>query len=151
MAWQAAVAWGIWNDSTEGIARIAPANLAGNVALWGIDQRPIDWLAIVVAASSRLSGCPTATFAGLKVKSAMVSVTPAALDPAAAVTGAGAGLAPDGEEPQAARRTVIAAATTRRFMATFVLEVRESGWPDRRHPRALQYVPGHAFRRPWPP
>ena len=32
---------------TEGLARIAPANLAGNVALWGIDQRPIDWLAIV--------------------------------------------------------------------------------------------------------
>ncbi len=50
VAWQAAVAWGIWNDETEGIARIAPANLAGNVALWGIDQRPIDWLAIVATA-----------------------------------------------------------------------------------------------------
>ncbi|MET0911092.1 MAG: hypothetical protein ABWZ99_16620 [Ilumatobacteraceae bacterium] len=50
VAWQAAVAWGIWNDETEGIARIGPANLAGNVALWGIDQRPIDWLAIVIAA-----------------------------------------------------------------------------------------------------
>ena len=47
VAWQAAVAWGIWNDTTEGLARIAPANLAGSVALWGIDQRPIDWLAIV--------------------------------------------------------------------------------------------------------
>ncbi len=47
IAWQGAVAWGIWNDSTEGLARIAPANLAGNVALWGIDQRPIDWVAIV--------------------------------------------------------------------------------------------------------
>ena len=49
VAWQAAVAWGIWNDTTEGLARIAPANLAGSVALWGIDQRPIDWLAIVAA------------------------------------------------------------------------------------------------------
>ena len=49
VAWQAAVAWGIWNDTTEGLARIAPANLAGNVALWGIDQRPIDVLAIVAA------------------------------------------------------------------------------------------------------
>ena len=40
VAWQAAVAWGIWNDTTEGAARLAPANLAGNIALWGIDQRP---------------------------------------------------------------------------------------------------------------
>jgi hypothetical protein len=50
VAWQAAVAWGIWNETSEGIARIAPANLAGSVALWGIDQRPVDWLAIVATA-----------------------------------------------------------------------------------------------------
>ncbi len=47
IAWQAAVAWGIWNDSTTGVERVAPANLAGNIALWGIDQRPLDALAIV--------------------------------------------------------------------------------------------------------
>ena len=61
IAWQAAVAWGIWNDSTTGIARVAPANLAGNIALWGIDQRPLDALAIVatlavVAAGLALGG-----------------------------------------------------------------------------------------------
>ncbi len=49
LAWQAAVAWGIWNDSATGLARVAPGNLAGNIALWGIDQRPLDVLAIVFA------------------------------------------------------------------------------------------------------
>ncbi|MET0662946.1 MAG: hypothetical protein ABWZ42_07435 [Ilumatobacteraceae bacterium] len=47
IAWQAAVAWAIWNDSATGLQRVAPANLAGNIALWGIDQRPLDALAIV--------------------------------------------------------------------------------------------------------
>ena len=47
IAWQAAVAWAIWNDSATGLERVAPANLAGNIALWGIDQRPLDALAIV--------------------------------------------------------------------------------------------------------
>jgi hypothetical protein len=49
LAWQATVAWGIWNDETTGIARVAPGNLAGRLALWGIDQRPIDAIAIAVA------------------------------------------------------------------------------------------------------
>ncbi len=49
LAWQAAVAWGIWNDTASGLARIAPGNLAGRLALWGISQRPIDVIAIVVA------------------------------------------------------------------------------------------------------
>lgn len=49
LAWQAAVAWGIWNDSTTGLARVGPGNLAGRLALWGISQRPIDVIAIVAA------------------------------------------------------------------------------------------------------
>ncbi len=49
VAWQAFVAWGIWNDSTDGLARIGPGNLAGRLALWGISQRGIDVIAIVVA------------------------------------------------------------------------------------------------------
>lgn len=49
VAWQGLVAWGIWNDSTEGIARVGPGNLGGRLALWGIDQRPIDVIPIVVA------------------------------------------------------------------------------------------------------
>jgi len=49
LAWQGAVAWGIWNDETTGLARIAPGNLAGRLALWGISQRPIDVIAIVIA------------------------------------------------------------------------------------------------------
>ena len=49
IAWQAAVAWGIWNDETTGLARVAPGNLAGRLALWGISQRAIDVIAIAVA------------------------------------------------------------------------------------------------------
>ena len=49
VAWQAVVAWGIWNDRTDGLARIGPGNLAGRLALWGISQRGIDVIAIVVA------------------------------------------------------------------------------------------------------
>ncbi len=49
LAWQGAVAWGIWNDTTTGLARIAPGNLAGRLSLWGISQRPLDVIAIVVA------------------------------------------------------------------------------------------------------
>ena len=49
LAWQGAVAWGIWNDDTTGLARVAPGNLAGRLALWGISQRSIDVIAIVVA------------------------------------------------------------------------------------------------------
>jgi hypothetical protein len=49
LAWQGAVAWGIWNDETTGFARLAPGNLAGRLALWGISQRPVDVIAIVIA------------------------------------------------------------------------------------------------------
>ena len=49
VTWQSLVAWGIWNDSTEGLARVAPGNLAGRLALWGISQRPVDVVPIVVA------------------------------------------------------------------------------------------------------
>ena len=49
LVWQGAVAWGIWNDETTGLARVAPGNLAGRLALWGISQRGIDVIAIVVA------------------------------------------------------------------------------------------------------
>jgi hypothetical protein len=49
VAWQAAVAWGVWNDSTDGLARVGPGNLAGRLALWGISQRGIDVIAVVIA------------------------------------------------------------------------------------------------------
>ena len=50
VAWQGLVAWGVWNDSTEGLARVGPGNLAGRLALWGISQRGLDVLAIAIAA-----------------------------------------------------------------------------------------------------
>ena len=49
LAWQAAVAWRIWNDDDSGLTSFAPGNLAGRLALWGISQRPIDIIAIVIA------------------------------------------------------------------------------------------------------
>jgi hypothetical protein len=49
IVWQGLVAWAIWTDSADGLARVAPGNLAGRLALWGIDQRGIDVIAIVVA------------------------------------------------------------------------------------------------------
>jgi hypothetical protein len=49
LVWQSAVAWGIWNDETTGLARVAPGNLAGRLALWGISQRPVDVVAIALA------------------------------------------------------------------------------------------------------
>jgi len=49
VAWQGLVAWGIWNDSAEGLARVGPGNLAGRLALWGISQRPLDIVPIIVA------------------------------------------------------------------------------------------------------
>ncbi len=49
VAWQGLVAWGVWNDSTEGLARVGPGNLAGRLALWGISQRGLDVLAIAIA------------------------------------------------------------------------------------------------------
>ncbi len=49
IAWQALVVWGVWNETATGLARVGPGNLAGRLALWGISQRGIDVIAIVVA------------------------------------------------------------------------------------------------------
>lgn len=48
LAWQSAVAWGIWTGESTGLQRVGPGNLAGRIAFWGISQRPIDTIAIVV-------------------------------------------------------------------------------------------------------
>jgi hypothetical protein len=48
LVWQVAVAWGIWNDTTTGLARVAPGNLAGRLALWGISQRAVDVVPIAI-------------------------------------------------------------------------------------------------------
>lgn len=48
LVWQSAVAWGIWNGESTGLQRVGPGNLAGRIAFWGISQRPIDIVAIVV-------------------------------------------------------------------------------------------------------
>lgn len=49
VAWQSAVAYGVWNEDVEGLARVGPGNLAGRFALWGVNQRPIDLIAVGVA------------------------------------------------------------------------------------------------------
>ena len=49
VAWQGLVAWGLWNERTDGLARVGPGNLAGRLALWGISQRGIDLIAVIVA------------------------------------------------------------------------------------------------------
>ncbi|HSL73909.1 MAG TPA: hypothetical protein VK853_05565 [Ilumatobacteraceae bacterium] len=49
VGWQALVAWGIWNERTEGLARLGPGNLVGRLALWGISQRAIDLVAVAIA------------------------------------------------------------------------------------------------------
>ena len=49
LGWQSAVAWAIWNGEATGLARIAPGNLAGRLALWGVSQRAVDVVAIVIA------------------------------------------------------------------------------------------------------
>jgi hypothetical protein len=49
LAWQSAVAWGIWTGEATGIARIGPANLDGSVLFWGIRQRGIDVIALGLA------------------------------------------------------------------------------------------------------
>jgi hypothetical protein len=47
IAWQAAAVWAVWNDGWSGDP--GPANVAGSIAFWGIRQRPLDVVAIVVA------------------------------------------------------------------------------------------------------
>jgi hypothetical protein len=49
VAWQASAAWDAWSDSSTGLAGLGPGTLAGHLALWGIEQRPIDIVAVAVA------------------------------------------------------------------------------------------------------
>ncbi len=61
IAWQSAAAWATWSGSASGVARIGPANLDGSLALWGVRQRGIDIVPIVltllmVAAAFALGG-----------------------------------------------------------------------------------------------
>jgi len=60
LAWQGVAAWRLWNDeitdaattSTDGGASIAgPADLHGRIALWGVEQHPVDALAIAGTAA----------------------------------------------------------------------------------------------------
>ena len=51
LAWQARVAWLIWDGSPTGWQRIGPGNLVGSVLFWGIRQRGIDAVAIVAVAA----------------------------------------------------------------------------------------------------
>ena len=51
VAWQALVAWRIWDGDATGWERIGPGNLAGSILFWGIRQRGIDLLAIGAAVS----------------------------------------------------------------------------------------------------
>jgi len=60
LVWQGAVAWGIWHDETTGWQRVAPGNLAGRLALWGVDQRPVDVIAIVIAVAMTGRRCSRA-------------------------------------------------------------------------------------------
>jgi len=51
VAWQAAVAWTIWQDTGSGVMRIGPMNLVGSLAFWGVRQRGLDLVAIATAAA----------------------------------------------------------------------------------------------------
>jgi len=48
VGWQGLAAWGASTDELTGAARIGPGNLAGRLALWGVDQRPIDLVSVAV-------------------------------------------------------------------------------------------------------
>lgn len=49
VGWQCAAAWVTWSEPTNTALRPGPTNLAGSLAFWGIRQRGIDVVAIVVA------------------------------------------------------------------------------------------------------
>jgi len=58
LVWQCAGAWWVWNEEFSsrsgelGTAPVVgPADLVGRIALWGIEQRPVDWVAVVVTAA----------------------------------------------------------------------------------------------------
>ncbi len=46
--WQTVAVWSVWNDAEPAALRAGPGNLIGSVALWGIRQRGIDIVAVVV-------------------------------------------------------------------------------------------------------
>ncbi|MDX2380436.1 MAG: hypothetical protein QNM02_11845 [Acidimicrobiia bacterium] len=48
VVWQTAAVWAVWNDGSERIAESGPANLLGGIALWGIRQRPADFIAAAI-------------------------------------------------------------------------------------------------------
>jgi hypothetical protein len=52
LIWQGAAAWAAWQDGSESIRGSGPGNLVGSIALWGIRQRGIDVIAIVVAVAA---------------------------------------------------------------------------------------------------
>ena len=51
VGWQAVVAWRIWRGEATGLGRIGPANLDGSLLFWGVRQRAVDVVAIVVVAA----------------------------------------------------------------------------------------------------
>ena len=58
LVWQCAGAWWIWSEEhssgSSGLGTapiVGPADLHGRVALWGIEQRPVDWVAVGVTAA----------------------------------------------------------------------------------------------------
>ena len=48
LAWQGAAAWTNWNGPSSSPLRFGPANLDGNLALWGIQQQRVDVIAIAI-------------------------------------------------------------------------------------------------------
>ena len=60
LGWQGLAAWATWTVSsgtseTSDLPTAGPANLAGSIALWGIRQRGIDVIAIIVVAVAAVS------------------------------------------------------------------------------------------------
>ena len=51
LGWQALAVSATWTDSA-GSVRVGPANLAGSIALWGIRQRGVDVVAVVVVGAA---------------------------------------------------------------------------------------------------
>ncbi len=52
LGWQGVAAWQAWQHPTNAQLGDGPAGLAGSLAFWGIRQRPIDVIAVVVVAAA---------------------------------------------------------------------------------------------------
>ncbi|MGA9278996.1 hypothetical protein [Ilumatobacter sp.] len=50
LVWQSVTAWQIWSGEASGWARVGPFNLAGSLMFWGIRERWIDIVSMLVAA-----------------------------------------------------------------------------------------------------